>query len=314
MNKKKNQMMMGILLCLVLFFSGCGTKEKLSDQQTEESSGKIVTDMAGRKVQLKESVQRAVVLTAADCEIVYALGAADILIGRGEFCDYPVEVTALPVLHSGQNTNIEQILALDPDVVIMSYMDQSKDQIQSLESYGIPVIVTNAQDIEGTYTAISLLGEIFNKTEEASRVVASMQAQFSAIAERAADHDLGRNNKVYFEVSPLAFDLWGAGNHTFMNEIAQLLQLENIFSDIDGWGKISQEQIIQRNPDYIVTVTMYFGEGPDPITEISARNGWNEITAIKENQIFHAASDEITRPGPRLVDAAEILYRQIYGE
>lgn len=311
---RQYQMVIGIALCFVLLFSGCTQKGNVSNQGAENYSGKVITDMAGRKVELNTTVERAIVLTAADGEIVYAIGAGEKLIGRGEFCDYPLEITALPVLQSGQNTNVEQVLAANPDVVIMSLMDQSKDQIEALESYGIPVIVTNAQNIEGLYTTISLLGDVFSQEDEASQLIASMKEKFSSIAQRVAGQDLGTNNKIYFEVSPLAFDLWAAGNDTFMQEIAELLQLENIFSDVKGWGKVSQEQIIQRNPDYIVTVTMYFGEGPDPITELSTRDGWSDITGVKKNQIFHAASDEITRPGPRLADAAEILYGQVYGE
>ena len=51
-----------------------------------------VTDMTGREVTLEEPAERVVALTAADCEILYALGAGDLLVGRGEYCDYPAEV------------------------------------------------------------------------------------------------------------------------------------------------------------------------------------------------------------------------------
>ena len=84
-----------------------------------------VTDMAGREVTFEKPVEKAVALTASDCEIIFALGAEEALVGRGEYCDYPAEVFDIPSLTSGANTNIEQILALEPEVVFLSMMAQT---------------------------------------------------------------------------------------------------------------------------------------------------------------------------------------------
>ena len=76
--------------------------------------------MKGREIQLDAPVTRVVVLAASDCEILYALGAGDTLVGRGEYCDYPEDVAAIPSVQSGSETNIEQIVALSPQAVIMA--------------------------------------------------------------------------------------------------------------------------------------------------------------------------------------------------
>ena len=83
-----------------------------------ESTAVTVTDMAGREITLDAPATKVVALTASDCEILAALGAEDTLVGRGEYCDYPEEVLSLPVLGSGGNTNIEEILALKPELAI----------------------------------------------------------------------------------------------------------------------------------------------------------------------------------------------------
>ncbi len=57
---------------------------------------------------------------------------------------------------------------------------------------------------------------------------------------------------------------------------------------------------------------MYYGDGPTPVEEIVAREGWQNITAIKENRVFNSDSNAISRPGPRLVDAAEALFNLVY--
>ena len=80
------------------------------------------------------------------------------------------------------------------------------------------------------------------------------------------------------------------------------------FDDMDGWASISEEQVLQRDPDYIVTITMYFGEGPTPEEEIRSRDGWDGLSAVRNGGIFNADGDAITRPGPRLLDAAYALY------
>ena len=79
-----------------------------------EDTSFTVTDMSGREITFDKPVERAVALTASDCEIIFALGAGDILVGRGEYCDYPAEVFEIPSVQSGYDTNIEQIIDLEP--------------------------------------------------------------------------------------------------------------------------------------------------------------------------------------------------------
>ena len=118
---------------------------------------------------------------------------------------------------------------------------------------------------------------------------------------------------MYFEVSPLQWGLWTAGKGTFMDELATLCGLENAFADVEGWGEISEEQVIARDPDYIVTITMYYGEGPTPVEEIKGRAGWENLKAVVNDNILNADSNEISRPGPRLQDAVKTLYEFVYG-
>ena len=225
-----------------------------------------VTDMAGREVTFEKPVEKAVALTASDCEIIFALGAEEALVGRGEYCDYPAEVFDIPSLTSGANTNIEQILALEPEVVFLSMMAQTQEQVDQLEKAGVRVVVSDAQDIEGTYTAINLIGQVMGKQTEADQIIDSMKAVFDEIKE----NPIPGEKTIYFEVSPLQWGLWTAGTGTFMNEVAEMMGLKNCFGDVAGWAAISEEQVLERNPDYIMTITMYFGEGPTPEEEIMA--------------------------------------------
>lgn len=274
-----------------------------------EGGGLTVTDMTGREIKLDGTAKKIVALTASDVEIIYALGAGDLLVGRGEYCDYPAEALEKPMVKSGSETNLEEILALEPDVVIMATMAQTVDQVEALEKAGVKVIVSDAQNLEGVYTAIGLIGQIVGKDEEAAALVKQMQDTFAAI--RAKAQDSGKT--VYFEVSPLEWGLWAAGKNTFMDELAGICGLRNAFADVEGWGAVSEEQVFEKDPDYIVTTSMYWGEGPTPVEEILGRAGWDKLKAVQNKQIFNADNNEITRPGPRLMNAAQALYDFVYG-
>ena len=289
-----------LLTLMMLLSAGAGMAEE----------GIAITDSTGRVAVLTEPADRVVALTASDVEILYALGAGDTLVGRGEYCDYPAEVFDLPVVASGAETSVEQILSLAPDVVIMAKMAQTVEQVNALENAGVRVIVSDAQDIAGVYQVIEMIGAIVGRNDEAAALVSGMQTAFADIA--ANTEDTGKT--VYFEVSPLEWGLWTAGADTFMDELAQMCGLTNAFADVSGWVGISEEQVLARDPDYIVTITMYFGEGPTPVEEIMGRPAWQGLKAVKNGAIYNADSNEISRPGPRLTDAAEKLYAFICGE
>ena len=329
--QKTISLLLGILL-IAAIFTGCagtGTSTNPADQTTtqaasqaatttgtaaatsqatttevEDNSIKIV-DMTGREIVLEEPATRIVALTPSDCEILFAVGAGEALVGRGTYCDYPEAVLEVPAVESGANANLEQIIDLEPQVLLMSTMAQTEEQVAALEAAGITVVVSDAKDIAGVYTSIGIIGALMNKEAEAEAVIDSMKKTF---AEVTAQDTAAVKKTIYFEVSPLEYGLWTAGSNTFMNEVAEMIGLENCFADVEGWGAISEEQVLERNPDYILTVSMYFGEGPEPVEEILGRKGWEDITAVQDEAILNLQNDELSRPGPRLADGARILF------
>ena len=298
MNKKTLALLLAALLTLAVCCA------------MAESTSVTITDMYGREVSLDTPATRIVALTAADCEILCALGCEDALVGRGEYCDYPESILDVPVVQSGAETNIEEILALAPQVVLMGDMAQSQEQVAQLEQNGVRVVISDANDIAGTYTAIRMTGALMGRDEAAEAIIADMQQTFDAIAAKAGDS----GKTVYFEVSPLAWGLWTAGANTFMDELATICGLTNAFADVDGWAAISEEQVLARDPDCIVTIAMYFGEGETPVEEILGREGWQGMKAVQSGSVYNADSNAVSRPGPRLKDAAVELYEFVSGE
>ena len=193
----------------------------------------------------------------------------------------------------------------------MNSMAQPSEQVEAIEKAGVPAYVTQATDIVGVYQAITGVGQVLGKDAEAQALVDSMKSTFDALKAKVPATD--KPKTVYFEVSPLEYGLWTGGKGTFMNELAEMLGLKNIFDDVNGWAEVSQEQVIARNPDLIVTVTMYSGQGPKPDEEIASRAGWEGIAAVQNKAILTADNNAMTRPGPRLAEAAQSLYDFAYG-
>ena len=196
-----------------------------------ESNTITVTDMFGREVTIEGPVTRIIALEPSDCEMLCAIGCEDALVGRGKYCDYPASVLELPAVQSGANTNLEEILALSPQVVVMPDMAHTTGQVELLEQNGIRVIGTDANSIEEVYFNICLLGTIMGKEAEAEAVIADMQATFADVAAKSEQTD----KTIYFEVMPLEWVLWSAVTNTFMHELAEICGTKNAFADIDGW-------------------------------------------------------------------------------
>ena len=279
--------------------------ETPSETASDNGETITITDMTGHEVTIHTPVERVVALSAADCEILYAIGAGDLLVGRGEYCDYPAEVLDLPSVQSGYETNTEQIIALEPQVLFMSAMAQTQEQVASLEAAGVAVVVSDAYTISDVLKSIETIGLVTGHGKEAAKVSDNMKNSLTELSSLANGD---RTKTVYFEVSPLEYGLWTAGKGTFMDEVADLLGLKNAFDDVSGWGEISEEQVLERNPDYIVTITMYYGEGPTPEEEIASRPGWDAVKAVQNGKILRLENDELSRPAPRLVDGARLLY------
>ena len=201
--------------------------------ETEVPAVITVTDMKGREITLDKPAERVIALAPSDCEILYAIGAGDALVGRGTYCDYPADVFAVQEVASGAETNIEQILALQPDLLLMNDMAQTVEQIQQLEAAGVPVVVTEATDVSGVYTAIEMIGTLMGKEDGAAEVIRTMRDAFDAVQKQTAGDG---TQTVYFEVSPLQWGLWAAGNGSFMQELAELC----------GFGKSKTVSLLKK--------------------------------------------------------------------
>ena len=296
-----------------------------------------VTDMAGNAVQLGEAVSRIVVLDPADCEILYALGAGDLIVGRNADCDYPAEANLIPYVTVNGAADAELILLREPQVVILSAESaQDAELLKALSGAGIVPVVTNALDVNGIYSAISLLGAVTNRVSEANALVSGMITSLAELQSKLSQHE----ETVYLELSPLGSGLATAGGNTFASSLIALIGFHNEFEDQAGMLSITQDQVIGRSPDYILTTTETApsntaAETPVPgettapestappegeaaaaaatgVDEILSRTDWQSIDAVSGRRVYYIDARLLTRAGPRLLDAANALYTIFY--
>jgi iron complex transport system substrate-binding protein len=291
-----------LTITLVFVFSACGL-------QINNRGSIAITDSRGVKITFSKTPEKIVSLMPSNTEILFALGCGEKITAVSDYCNYPVETSDIPILPTGEQLSIEKIIDLSPDAAFIGKMTAMDDQINQLEQAGVKVIVTEANSLSETYGIIEMIGHAMGKEKEAEAIVKNMKESFEKIKKEVENK---AESKVYVEVSPLEYGLWSCGQNTFIQELIEIAGAKNIFDDIDGWAAVSEEQVIVRNPDIILTTSSPLTGIEDPVGEISSRENWSQIEAVKNDRIVMLDADMISRPGPRLLDAAEELVKIIY--
>lgn len=253
----------------------------------------ILTDMVGRQVELPAQVETVVSLASSNTEILYAIGAGDMLIGRDSYSDYPEEVADVAVVGDFNGPNIEAIAEAQPDVVLASSL--LEDVINQLTDLGITVFCTEASDYEGIYTSIKLIGTICGKTEEASALCAQMRETIDAVHAAAATEN---QPTVYYVMSFGEYGEWSGGPGSFINTAIELAGGIPVTKDMgETWVNPSIEQVIELDPDIILLSSLY------TIEDLSAANGYADMRAVKEGNVYLVNPDLVELPGPRIAEA-----------
>lgn len=317
------------LLSLIFLFTmgivaGCGTQdEEAQDEKdpktVEQAEGEnanqefpiTIIDSADREVTIDEEPESIVSIQASNTEIAFALGLGEKIIGVSDYDNYPSE--ALEIQKVGaQDINAELVLSLLPDLALVTdyHYNTHPDILKQFEDAGIDVIVVgSASSFEDAYQHIEMIGKATGTVTEATEIVTNMKQRFDEIKEKASA--ITDKKKVWVEVSP-APDIFTTGTNTFMHEMLEAIQATNAAEEHEGWVQLTEEEIVQLNPDVIITTYGYYID--NPTEEVFGREGWSEVPAVKNKQVFDVDNDTVTRPGPRLIEGVETLAKLIYPE
>ncbi|MGS2780004.1 helical backbone metal receptor [Robertmurraya sp. GLU-23] len=320
--RQKFYALFALLVLSLGILAGCGSTTENTEEnqntegQTEQSEQQAafpltLTDALDNKVVIEEEPKTIVSLIPSNTEIVYELGLGEKVVGLSDYDNYPEETAKVEKV-GGMEFNVEKIVSLNPDIVLAheSSALSAEAGLTQLKDAGITVFVVNdAVNFEEVYETINLIGQMTGTTEEAEALTTDMKTKLEEIKEKAATVTEKKN--VFVEVSP-APDIYTPGKNTFMDIMLQVINAENAAGDLDGWASIDQESIVERNPDVIITTYGYYSE--DPVGQVTSREGWTDVTAVKNKQVVDVHSDLVTRPGPRLVEGVEELAKAVYPE
>jgi iron complex transport system substrate-binding protein len=268
------------------------------------------TDAVGRDIEIDTPPVRIVSLAPSITESLFAIGAGDLLVGRTDFCDYPEQVKALPSVggYSSDTISVETIVSLEPDLVIAG-ADSQSDLIEPLEKAGIQVFVVDPKNIEKIMTDLKTLGAVTNHTADADALVTQMQNRIDAVSKVVATIPQDERATVYYEVWSDPY--MTTSNHTFIGELIDMAGGINIFSDMDeDYPTVSAEEIIDKNPAVILGPSNHSDQLTSDV--IATREGWSNISAVKDNRIYIIDGNIVSRGGPRVVDALEDIARVLY--
>ena len=289
---------MGLLLTISL---GCnsGAKPALDGPVTRQ-----LTDDAGRRVSLPARVTRVISLAPNLTEIVFAVGAGDRLFGRTSYCDYPPEAKAVAEIGDTLHPSLERIIALKPQVVLISTSSQLEVFTQQLQNQNIAVFVTDPHDLEGVFRSIQQLGEMLGQKEQSDLLVKKLRERTSAVEQAVKGKQPVR---VFYQVS--AEPLYTAGHDAFVTDLMRRAGIASVTADVPGaWPKYSNESALAAKPEAIILPTGgSMGSANSDVTEALRRS-----PAALEGRVYKINDDYLTRPGPRAIDGLEAMARALH--
>ena len=300
------------LVILVSLLAGCTAGSgKTPPPEGEAAFPMTVTDDLGRVVTIPEKPVKIVSLAPSNTEILFALGLADRVVAVSDFSDYPPEAKEKPVIAVYPAPNMEQLIDLAPDLILAAEI-QTADIILQLEERGFTVFVLAPQTLDEVLGSITLVGEITGKEEEASQLVAEMQTRIKAITDKTDSLPQDQRPRVFY----IAWHdpLMAPGSGTFQDELIRNAGGTNIAQDLTGWAIISLEVVVQANPEVMIA-SVSDATGEDLSFQfIKEEPRLSNTDARQNNRVYGIDGDLISRPGPRIVEALELLAQMLHPE
>lgn len=281
---------------LTLAPSACHTPHP-TDNQTTHTTYQY-TDDYGSIVNVPTHPQRIVSLSPAVTEIMFALGADSLLVGRTDFCAYPPKAQRIESIGGISNLNIEKVLSCNPDLIISGSMVPQK-VVEQFAKMGVPLVcVIEKQKFDGLYGNIASIGRLVGSEDAADSLNELMRNSVKAFA------DLNTNQAptaptVYYVVGFGSGGNFTAGGNTFINDIIKMAGGRNIAEESEGWT-FSVEALMDADPDFILIRA-----------EDSARfcqtTPYNQLTAVKRGNTIALEDGILDLQVPRNIEVIKRL-------
>jgi iron complex transport system substrate-binding protein len=293
-----------IALCAIAFVTASCTNRTIK----APTSGPIreVTDEAGRRVRLPQHIDRIVSLAPNLTEIVFAVGAGDRLVGRTRYCDFPSEATKVAEVGDTLSPSVERIIALKPQIVLVSTASQLEAFTKQLDQQQIAVYVTNPRSLDEVFRSISTLGDLFGTKEQADKLVADLRRRSDAVTSAVS---ATKPITVFYQVSDEP--LYTIGRESYLTDLVRRAGGVSVTADVaTGFPRFSDEAALAARPEAIILPT----GGSMGTANSTAGSPFKNSPAVLNNRVYKVNEDHLQRPGPRLVDGLEEMARALHPE
>lgn len=307
---KRILLILTALITLSIFVSACApAAPSAATVPTVEPI--LVLDGEGKEFRLEAPAQRVISLAPSNTEILFAVGAAEEVIAREDFSNYPEEAANLPSVGGNMGAyNLEEIARLEPDLILASPLT-SPEALESLKKITPNVFVLpNPKDLDDLYANLVTVGILTGHKSEAEALSASLKGRADAVLEIVKG--AAEMPSVFYELDATnPAKPWTAGPGTFVDLLIGLAGGQNIGASLSGeWAQISQEALIVEDPDIILLGDSFYGG----ITaeSVAARPGWDGLAAVVNGRVLAFNDDLVSRPGPRMIDGLEAMAKAFH--
>lgn len=301
---------------MLLGWMGCNHDSKIAEpdpvvtSESNQPSQITIVDRLQRKVVFTTTPQRIVSLSPSTTELLFELGLGEFIVGVTEHCNYPEAALSITKMGKGTLEGIsrEAIINVRPDLIVCKW-DSHQPLVETFERLGIPILGLGPENLSELFEEATLLGRITHHDERADALIHSMRQRLDRI--QAALHaKIGQNRKrVFYEVWDLP--LMTAGPDSFIGEMLSLAEVDNIFADTTTrYPRVSSEIVVERDPEVILAPTTH-GEKVN-FESLANRPGWENIKAIRNKAVHLIDGDQVSRCGPRLLNALEQIIDAVY--
>ena len=270
-------------------------------------------DGLGRMITIELPVEKIISLAPSNTEILFAIGAGNLVIGRDTISNYPEQALEITDIGGGWgDLDTENILAMEPDLVLAAALT-APEQIQTLENLDLIVFtVANPTDLEGMFENLRIVAQITGHEDETETLIADLAARVAAIEEVVATAE--QRPSIFYELDATDPNApWTPGPGTFHDTLIAQAGGVNIGGVLgSAWAQINLEELIQQDPEIILLGDNFYGGVTPEI--VAARAGWDGLSAVQNEQVYIFNDDIISRPGPRLVEGLEELARFLHPE
>jgi iron complex transport system substrate-binding protein len=263
------------------------------------------TDELNRSVAIVENPQRIISLAPNLTEILFALGLGDRVAAVTSFCDFPPEAKTKERIGDTLQPNLERIIALRPELVVVTTASQVERLTRQLDQLNIPLYATNPRTVRDVPRSIRHLGEVTGATTQAVELAAKLEDRIRQVEARVAGQPRPRVLFV-LQLGPLIT----VGRATFINDLITLAGGESISGDqTTEYPQFSRETAVARAPEVILAPLIH---GSGAIDEVELRSAFAATPAVRNQRLVRINPDLTSRPGPRLIDGLEELAEALH--